>query len=155
MTNSKRWLALLIIGSLSGAALGPSAIYAQASADNAAITKTFESFYGAMKAAKPADAMKLIAPDAVFLESGNLETRAQYESNHLPADIDFEKQVTGKRGLLSITIEGNTAWVIATTEYKGTFENAPVNFVSAQLMVLTRQQGEWKIRSIHWTSHRL
>lgn len=150
MKNSHRWLVVLIAG-----ALGINSLYAQASADNAAITTVFESFYGAMKAAKPADAMKLIALDAVFLESGNLETRAQYETNHLPADIDFEKVVTGKRSPLSITIEGNTAWVIATTEYKGTFENAPVNFVSAQLMVLTRQQGEWKIRSIHWSSHRL
>lgn len=150
MTNINRWLAVLFAG-----ALGLNSLYAQASADTAAITTVFESFYGAMKAAKPADAMKLIAPDAVFLESGNLETRAQYEMNHLPADIDFEKQVTGKRSPLSITVEGNTAWVIATTEYNGTFDKAPVNFVSAQLMVLTRQQGEWKIRSIHWSSHRL
>jgi hypothetical protein len=99
--------------------------------------------------------MKVIAADAVFLESGNLETRQQYEENHLPADIEFEAQVTGKRSPLRITIEGDMAWVIATTEYKGEFSGAPVNFVSAQLMLLTRQQGRWMIRSIHWSSHRL
>jgi hypothetical protein len=31
--------------------------------------------------------MTLIAPDAVFVESGRLETRDEYEKNHLPADI--------------------------------------------------------------------
>lgn len=146
----KNALALLVFGTFVQPAL-----WAQSNADKAAITTVFESFYGGMKAGKPADVMRLIAADAVFLESGNLETRAQYEENHLPADIDFEKVVTGKRGPLSITVEGNTAWVIATTEYKGTFENAPVNFVSTQLMVLSRQQGSWKIRTIHWSSHRL
>ena len=41
--------------------------------------------------------MSVIAPDAVFVESGTLETRAQYEANHLPADIEVERQVTGAR----------------------------------------------------------
>jgi ketosteroid isomerase-like protein len=98
--------------------------------------------------------MSVIAPDAVFLESGRLETRSEYETNHLPADIDFESQVTGKRGPMQVTFEGNTAWVIATTEYDGTFQGDPVSFVSAQLVVLTRDSGNWRIRTIHWSSRR-
>ena len=96
----------------------------------------------------------VIAPDAVFVESGTLETRAQYEANHLPADIEFESQVTGKRGPWRVTFHGDAAWVIATTEYEGTFGNSPVNFVSAQLAVLTQEAGNWLIRSIHWSSRR-
>ena len=46
------------------------------------------------------------------------------------------------------------AWGIATTEYDGTFDGSPVNFVSAQLAVLTRQDGAWRIRSVHWSSRR-
>lgn len=137
-------------------ALGSALACGQAAApETTAITKVFESFYAAMKAGKPADAMSLIAPDAVFLESGGLETRAQYEESHLPADIEFEGQVNGKRSPLQITQQGDTAWVIATTEYNGEFDGSPVNFVSAQLMVLTKQQGTWLIRSIHWSSRRL
>ena len=120
------------------------------------VTAVLESFYGAMKSGDRAAAMRLLAPDAVFLESGKLETRAEYESNHLPADIEFESQVTGTRGPLRITFSGNTAWIIATTEYHGTFKSDPVNFVSAQLMVLTRDAGNnWLIRTIHWSSRRL
>ena len=95
-----------------------------------------------------------LAPDALFIEGGRLETRAEYESNHLPADIEFERAVNGKRSPLRITFNSDTAWVIATTEFEGTFENAPVNFVSAQLMVLTRDNGPWTIRTIHWSSYR-
>jgi ketosteroid isomerase-like protein len=98
--------------------------------------------------------MSVIAPDAVFLESGKLETRAEYETNHLPADIEFESEVTGKRGPMQVKFDGNTAWVIAMTDYDGTFQGSPVSFVSAQLVVLTRDSDRWMIRSIHWSSRR-
>jgi ketosteroid isomerase-like protein len=107
-----------------------------------------------MKKGDRAAAMQLIAPDAVFLESGKLETRAEYETNHLPADIEFESQVNGKRGPMRVSFEDDAAWVIATTEYQGTFEDDPVDFVSAQLMVLTRDTGDWRIRTVHWSSRR-
>jgi hypothetical protein len=32
--------------------------------------------------------------------------------------------------------------------------NKPVNFVSAQLAVLARDSGDWRIRTIHWSSRR-
>jgi ketosteroid isomerase-like protein len=118
------------------------------------VTAVVESFYGAIKKGDATAAMSVIAPDAVFLESGKLETRAEYETNHLPADIDFERQVTGKRGPVRVTFDGNTAWVIALTEYDGTFDGSPVSFVSAQLVVLTRDSGRWLIRTIHWSSRR-
>ena len=64
-----------------------------------------------------AAAMRLIAPDAVFVESGKIETRAEYEANHLPADIDFERQVKAERGPLRVTFDGrDTAWVISRAE---------------------------------------
>jgi len=128
--------------------------YASAQSRESQVTAVLESFYGAMKAGDTAAAMRVIAPDAVFVESGTLETRAQYEANHLPADIKFESQVTGKRSPWRVAFHGDAAWVIATTEYEGTFENSPVNFVSAQLAVLTRDAGNWLIRSIHWSSRR-
>jgi ketosteroid isomerase-like protein len=124
----------------------------QGSEAEADVRAALESFYGAMKRADAPGAMAVIAPDAVFVESGRLETRAEYEKNHLPADIGFEKQVTGQRSAWQVTVQGDTAWAIATTEYDGTFDGSPVNFVSAQLAVLTRDDGRWLIRSVHWSS---
>ena len=115
---------------------------------------TLERFYRAMKEADTAGAMSLIAPDAVFVESGRIETRAEYEKNHLPADIAFEKQVNGVRGDMQVTIDGDTAWIIATTDFKGVFDGSPVDFISAQLAVLTRAEERWLIRSVHWSSRR-
>ena len=120
----------------------------------AEVRNTLEAFYAAMKNADNAAAMSQIAEDAVFVESGRLETREEYEKNHLPADISFEKQVSGKRGEWQITIEDDTAWAIALTDYDGIFDGAPVAFTSGQLAVLSRDAGAWKIRSIHWSSRR-
>jgi ketosteroid isomerase-like protein len=122
---------------------------------DADVTAVFESFYGAIKRGDPMAAMSVIAPDAMFVESGKLETRAEYEKNHLPLDIDFERQITGKRGPLRITFAGDTAWVIATTEYDGKVDGGLVSFASSQLMVLTKDADAWKIRSIHWSSRPL
>ena len=81
------------------------------------MTAAVESFYAAIKKGDAAAAMSLIAPDAVFVESGKLETcRTGYKSNHLPADIEFEGQVDGKRRPMQVTFNGDTAWVIALTK---------------------------------------
>ena len=119
------------------------------------VTAVIDAFYSGIKSGNNAATMAVVAPDALFVETGTLETRSEYEMNHLPNDIAFEKQVSGKRSPLRITVNGDTAWVIATTEYDGEFDGAPVNFISAQLAVLSRDEGAWKIRSIHWSSRRL
>lgn len=120
--------------------------------DDSEVAAVLEAFYGAIKKGDAQAAMSVIAPDALFIESGRLETREQYETSHLPADIDFEKQVNGTRDPLRITFKDDAAWVIATTTYDGKFEGSPVSFVSAQLMVLSQDNGTWKIRAIHWSS---
>ena len=121
--------------------------------DEADVKAAIEAFYAAVKKGDPKAAMALIAPDAIFVESGRLETRQQYEENHLPLDIDFEKQITGKRSPWKITINGDTAWAIASTEYEGTVDGRDLAFASTQLTVVTRgDDGKWLIRSIHWSS---
>jgi ketosteroid isomerase-like protein len=115
--------------------------------DEADVKAAIEAFYAAVKKGDPKAAMALVAPDAMFVESGRLETRQQYEENHLPSDIDFEKEATGKRSPWRITVNGDTAWGIASTEYQSE------GFVSTQLAVVTRgEDGKWLIRSIHWSS---
>jgi ketosteroid isomerase-like protein len=110
-----------------------------------------DAFYGGISAGDPAAVMRLIAPDAVFMESGKIETRAEYEMNHLPADIEFETHVKPVRGPLRITFDGsNVAWVISRAEYD---EGNPEKYIITQLMVLTRDTGDWRIRTISWSTN--
>lgn len=123
-------------------------------ADETAVQAVVDGFHSALRKGDPQAAMRLIAPDAVFLEGGRIETRAEYESNHLPADIDFEKVIQSKQKLYRTTVLGNTAWVILTSEMVGTYEKQALDIEGATLMVLSRDASGWKIRSIHWSSHR-
>src|SRR5688572_28174002 len=69
--------------------------------DRTDVAAVVDGFYGAMKRGDVAGVMRTVAPDAVFLEGGKLETRAEYETGHLPGDIDFERVVNSKRGPLT------------------------------------------------------
>ena len=129
----------------------PACAPAPAPPKEADIAKVVNAFYGAISAGDKAAAMHLIAPDAVFVESGKIETRAEYEANHLPADIDFEHQVKAVRGPLRITFHGvDTAWVISRAEYD---EGNPEKYINTQLMVLTRDSDDWRIRTISWSTN--
>ena len=90
---------------------------APAPPSEADVKAVVDAFYGGITAGDTNAVMHLIAPDAVFVESGKIETRAEYEANHLPADIDFESKVKAMRGPLRVTFDGReTAWVISTAE---------------------------------------
>ncbi len=58
-------------------------------ADAGAVADALEKFHGALARGDAKAAMTLLAPDAVTLESGALETRAEYEAYHPPDDIPF------------------------------------------------------------------
>jgi len=118
----------------------------------AEVLAALDAFYGAIGAGDADGAMRLIAPGAIFVESGMVETRDQYEQNHLPRDIDFEGQITGVREIMRMGVDGNLAWVLARTHYDGTFDDFPLEFDSLQLTVLSHESGEWLIESVHWSS---
>jgi ketosteroid isomerase-like protein len=124
---------------------------ASAPPQEADVVAIVDAFYGAITAGDAKAAMALIAPEAVFVESGRIESRVEYETNHLPADIEFESQTKGTRGPLRVTFDGrDTAWVISSAEYD---EGNPEKYINTQLMVLTRDTGNWRIRAISWSSN--
>jgi ketosteroid isomerase-like protein len=133
--------------------LTPAPICAQTAAGpEAEVRKVVDAFHAGIKKGDPAAVMQLLAPDALLLEAGGIETRAQYEKDHLPADIEFEKAVTTAFKAYRVTVIGDAAWAVSNSEYKGTFRDRPVDSLGVELMVLTRDASGWHIRAIHWSS---
>ncbi|TFG43481.1 MAG: DUF4440 domain-containing protein [Gemmatimonadales bacterium] len=133
---------------------------AQASAtaatpDSAAIVAAVAAFHAALVAGDSVGALALLAPDAVILESGDLERRADYASHHLGADMAFVRAVPSTRVTTEVFQDGGTAWVASVTTSKGTFRDRPISSQGAELMVLSRTDAGWRIRAIHWSSRRL
>jgi ketosteroid isomerase-like protein len=129
----------------------PAAAQAPAN-DEASVMAAVKAFHTALAAGNAVAAMQVIAEDALMMEGGNIETRAEYEKAHLPADIAFEKAVTAKRTPVRTVVRGDTAWVTTSADFTGTFENRPVDFVGLELMVLSREPAGWRIRAIHWSA---
>lgn len=112
------------------------------------------SFHEALRNGNVALVERLLAPDAVIIESGQLESRSEYLRHHLPADIEFAKAVPSRMLGVQSTVNGETAWVRSTSASQGIFRDRPVKLDSAELVVLTRKGPTWEIRAIHWSSHR-
>ena len=145
------WVCALALAFLSGLMAAPLAAQ-PATKESAEIIAVVDRFHAALVAGDSSTALQLIAEDAVMLEAGSVETKAEYGKNHLPADIEFESGVSTKRSPIRAIVRGDTAWATSTSEVSGTYQGRPVDFVGAESMVLSREPGGWHIRAIHWSS---
>lgn len=138
--------------SLLAALLVPLHAQQATSADSAAVVDLIERYHGALSAGDTATAMGLLAPGAVILESGGIESREEYRSHHLPADMAFAKAVARERGPVRVSLHGDVAWAASTSTTRGTFRDRQIDSQGAELMVLRRTNGQWRIEAIHWSS---
>ena len=125
---------------------------ASTSADSATVAKVVSDYHAALSNGDSTGALALLAPDAVILESGGIETRAEYRSHHLASDIAFARAVRTTRSPVVVRVVGNSAWTSSTSVAQGTFNGRAVNSSGAESMVLTRSADGWRIRAIHWSS---
>jgi len=120
--------------------------------DSAAVVGTVARFHAALAAGDSLAALAYLEDDAVVLESGGMETREEYRSHHLPADIAFARAVPSDRAPMRVRVEGDAAWVWSTSVAQGQYNGRPVNSAGAELIVLRRTDAGWKISAIHWSS---
>ncbi len=126
----------------------------QAPGDSAAVATIVVKFHAALAAGDSLGALALLADDVVILESGGVESRTEYRSHHLRSDIQFERAVKIDRGPILVRFRGDVAWTSSTSQAQGEMNGRAVNSRSAELMVLVRSPGGWKISAIHWSSQR-
>jgi ketosteroid isomerase-like protein len=50
-----------------------------------------------------------------------------------------------------VTILGNTAISASRSQTKGTYNGEERDYQGMETMVLEKQNGEWKIKHIHWS----
>ena len=149
-----RFATLIAISVVSVSAWPTTSVAQTPAPDSAAIHAVVRRFHTALSQGDSAAALALLAEDAVILEAGGIESRSEYRTHHLPADIRFVMAVPATPGPLQVVVQGDAAWVISTSETAGTYEGRPINSVAAELMVLTRTARGWQIRAIHWSSRR-
>lgn len=120
--------------------------------DSAAVAGVVHQYHQALASGDSTAALALLAADAVILESGGIETRAEYRSHHLLSDIAFARAVTSERGPIAVKTSGDAAWAASTSTTRGQYGERTINSAGAELMVLTRAPDGWRISAIHWSS---
>jgi ketosteroid isomerase-like protein len=96
-------------------------------------------------------ALGYLTDDVQILEGGRAETKEQYRSGHLAADIRFASSVKSETVSEGVTLHGETAHYTQSYRVTGTSaRGAPIDRTSSEAMVLVRTPAGWRIRSIHW-----
>ena len=124
-----------------------------ARSDSATAVATVDQFHAALAAGDSARAASLLSDDLYVMEAGAIETHADYLAHHLGADIKAAQGRTSERTVLKVSVIGDAAYVAARTVTPAATAGAQPS-EGAELMVLSRSRGEWKIRAVHWSSRR-
>jgi len=122
--------------------------------DNYQVISVVDAFHGALVAGDSTAALNYLAEDVVILESGGIENKHHYRSGHIKGDIRFAQAVPRKRGEITVTINGNVAWAYSSSVTQGKMGEREINAQGAELVVLAKDGGTWKIKAIHWSSRK-
>jgi ketosteroid isomerase-like protein len=122
--------------------------------DSSDVLAVLTKFHASLAAGDSVTALALLAPDVLILESGGVETRAEYRTHHLPADIEFARAVPSTRTVVSLKVVGSAAWVVTTSVTKGQHNGRAVSSAGAELTTLHKGMKGWEITVIHWSSRR-
>ena len=147
--------ALAVSGVFAAAIAGaPSRAFRQrAQTDSLAVVGVVDQYQRALSDGDTMTVVSLLANDAMILESGDVETRDEYRSHHLPMDIEFARAVPSIRGPVRVLRQGDAAWAISTSKTQGgVYRGRTVDSQGAELIVLTKEVHHWKIRVIHWST---
>ncbi|HSM17476.1 MAG TPA: nuclear transport factor 2 family protein [Gemmatimonadales bacterium] len=148
----KRHIAFIVLSLATG---WVPAVLAQAfAADSADVIRAMGGFHAALSAGDSAAALDLLGQDVLIAESGTIENLREYRAHHLAADIEFARAVASSRQVIGLSIVGSVAWVVSSSTTTGSFRDRPINSDGAELMILSKDSGTWRICAIHWSSRR-
>ena len=126
--------------------------FAVAGQDAADVQAVVDAYHAALASGDSTTALSMLADDVTILESGGVEDKEHYRSGHLAGDIRFAQAVPRERGEINVTVVGDVAWAWSTSVTQGRMGEREINSQGAELMVLARVGGEWRISAIHWSS---
>ena len=112
-----------------------------------------DAFHKALKDGDSKQALAILADDVLIYEGGYAETsKAEYASHHLEADMAFLKGVKQSVSARSAQASGDVAWVTSQGQATGTYKDKIIDSVSTETILLQRNDGQWQIVHIHWSS---
>jgi ketosteroid isomerase-like protein len=134
--------------------LNLTALPAQANSSVGDAANVVSQFHDALKRGEASAAIAQLSADAVIYESGYAESRDNYLTHHLQADIEFAKQTTRKVTATTSQCGETLCVLMQESETSGTYKGKPVQISGVETTMLVRTGDTWKIRHVHWSSHK-
>jgi ketosteroid isomerase-like protein len=131
----------------------PAGLAAQLS-DTEAVIAVIEGFHSAVASGDSTTALAYLADDVTILEGGGVENKESYRTGHLSGDMRFAQAVPRDRSEVRVGVLGDAAWAYSTSVTQGRMGEREINSRGAELVVLVREDGSWKIKAIQWSSRR-
>ncbi len=97
-------------------------------------------------------ASKLLAEEIRIVEGSAIETKEEYLSHHFHSDGNFLREMERTTDDRTIFTEGSVAWATTKTHIRGTYNDRELNLSSMELAVLRKENDQWKIAALHWSS---
>jgi ketosteroid isomerase-like protein len=141
---------------MTGALLAANPVAAQqpapaAQGPEAEVRAVAQGFKQALASGDSVAALGFLHDEVLILEGGRPETKQQYRSGHLAADIRYASSVKSETLRDGVTILGDMALYSQSYRTTGTSaRGAPIDRTSSEAMVLVRTPAGWRIRSVHW-----
>jgi ketosteroid isomerase-like protein len=151
LDRAPSWRLVALSAALVTAAVFPSRLEAQDGVE-AEVVAVVEAFHNALASGDSTAALARLDDGVVILESGGVEDKEHYRSGHLAGDMRFAAAVPRQRGEITVRVMGDVAWAHSTNVTQGTMGEREINSQGAELVVLARDAGVWKITAIHWSS---
>lgn len=133
---------------------GTAVVAQSVGSDSASAVAVVARFHAALAAADSGQAVSLLAGDAMILESGAIQTRADYLSHHLGADMKASAGSKAQRAIVRVTMAGGSVIVVSKSVSPPTGAEGNTGSEMAELMVVSKMATGWQIRAVHWSSRR-
>lgn len=129
-----------------------SSVVAQTTDEKSAILKTLSDLETAIVENNSELASTLLHDNVIILEGRGQETKEQYLSHHFHSDGKFLSAIERKNLSQDVSIDGNISWVSTIKTMKGSYSGRDIDLTSLELAVLKKENGQWKIVALHWSS---
>lgn len=114
--------------------------------------KVVLAFHQALETGNKDLARVQLADDVTIYEGGRVERSAdEYAHHHMLSDMKYLASMKSKTLEHQVTVLGNTAISASRSHTQGTYKGKERDYQGMETMVLEKQNGEWKIKHIHWS----
>lgn len=116
------------------------------------VRQVVDAFKNRLRTGDGEAALELLHPDVRIYEGGHAESREQYGSGHLAADMEFLGAVEMSASREQVIPGRDMVLYISEGTASGEFRGRTIDTHSTETLVLVLTDAGWRIRHIHWSS---